>query len=56
MHNEAVPFRNALLFHFKEFPESCQVVEMFPGVVEGTKDVYSKPSNVEKIAPSCTDN
>ena len=56
MHNEAVPFRNALLFHVKEFPESCQVVEMFSGVVEGTKDVYSTPSDVEKIAPSCTDN
>ena len=56
MHNEAVPFRNALLFHVKEFPESCQVVEMFPGVVEGTKDVYSIPFDVEKIVQSCKDN
>ena len=56
MHNEAVPFRNASLCHVKEAPDSCHTVEMFPGIVVGTNDLYLTPFEVEKIAPFCIDN
>ena len=37
MHKAAVPFKNALFLHCSSDLDSCQVVNMFPGKVEGRK-------------------